>query len=106
MTEDDPQSLGEVDSNQSKDRAKYESICINEATWSKGIQDMGCTCNEITTEYKKKSYQKAQIMGVGPEGSKVYYYKLSSIVIDIIRAIAVEKKNGRGWKSLLSIRAN
>ena len=48
----------------------------------------------------QKHYRWSQIPPIGPEGDQTCYFQLTSIVIDILLLMKVEKDLGRGWSKV------
>ena len=61
--------------------------------WNSRIQDIGCKKALLSA----RTYQRAQIPPIGPEGDELYYYDLSCIAIDLIKIFnkQQELKQGR-----------
>ena len=78
----------------------YANIMIPTVEWENMLQDVGCTKQEL----KVKQYKNHNIASYGPKEDPLYYYNLSSIVIDYIKYFKREKELGRGWNKVPKIR--
>ena len=72
----------------------HSNIRIKDDLWEERLQDLGCRKEYIV----KKTYQMNSVMAFGPKEDTLYYEQLSASVIDLVKAINTEKKEGRGWK--------
>ena len=72
----------------------YENIRIPDELWDERLQDIGCRKEYVV----KKTYRMNQVMPFGPKEDQLYYVHLSAIVIDLVKNINTEKKDGLGWK--------
>ena len=74
----------------------YLSIAFPDDEWDKRIQDIGCAESEL----QRKRYRKANIFSVGPEGSQLFYYDLTSAAVDYAKDIQQLSVDGTAWKKL------
>ncbi len=72
----------------------HSNIRIKDDLWEERPQDLGCRKEYIV----KKTYRMNSVMAFGPKEDTLYYEQLSASVIDLVKAINTEKKEGRGWK--------
>ena len=70
----------------------YEKICVPDNLWNERLQDLGC-CKECVA---KMTYRMNRVMPFGPKEDPLYYEHISVIVIDLMKNINLEKKEGRG----------
>ena len=69
----------------------YANIMIPTVEWENMLQDVGCTKQEL----KVKQYKNHNIAPYGPKEAPLYYYNISSIVIDCVIFFLKEKELGR-----------
>ena len=74
----------------------YASVKILDTEWNIRLQDKGCTKAMLPNTH----YRRSQIPPIGPEGAQTYYFQLTSIAIDILLHMKVEKDLGRGWSKV------
>ena len=80
--------------NVARQATMYSSIRVEENTWNDRIQDTGCKKEELTA----KTYRQNQIVAYGPkDDDPVFYYDLSCIAIDIIKAINASSSKQEEW---------
>ena len=72
----------------------YNNIRVKDDLWEARLQDLGCRKEYL----EKKTYRMNSVMSFGPKEEVLYYEQLSASVIDLVKAINTEKKEGRGWK--------
>ena len=72
----------------------YKNIRIKDDLWEACLQDLGCRKEYL----EKKTYRMNSVMSFGPKEDVLYYEQLSASVIDLVKSINEEKKEGRGWK--------
>ena len=72
----------------------YKKIRVQDDLWEARLQDLGCRKEYVV----KKTYRMNSVMSFGPKEEVLYYEQLSASVIDLVKAINTEKKEGRGWK--------
>ena len=72
---------------------EFMAIRIEDRLWQQRIQDEGC----VKKDLPKRTYLSSNIPPIGPTETCLYYYHLSSIAIDFLKKMFVEKEMGRGW---------
>ena len=75
----------------------YLDINIDADAWEVYLQDKGCLENKLP----KKRYKQAKILSVGPKnGEMVFYYYLTVIAVDFVKAMQHQMVSRIGWFKL------
>ena len=64
--------------------------------WDIKLQDAGCIHDELPS----KTYKENKIISVSPAETKAFYYKLTSIVVDLSKKFVTKNQCMCGWDKM------